>query len=1019
MKGKIKELFIAIFIISPLVFLGAAAALAAYTGPNRTVTTTTWERQYCNYRATVVSPAGFCYLTLYDAPGSCPSTSSVAGYFSPGPLACGSSWPGTCGAGLSCTITLLTGSTQSCAPGETACTQTTSTNTYPPATVSGTTTCTLPGNAGWCRGTATLNLSGNEPLAPAYNLTTFEGSPGTLCSAPACAWTFPEGNTSLNYWVHSTFGDTSSMASASMMVDSVAPILTLTIPPPNGANGWNVSAVTASASATDATSGVSGSASINGGGAAFTASTDGTYNLTATVSDVAGNAASSSGTIRLDTTPPVAGFSLPSQDGLNGWYVSSVTVAPNGSDATSGTASQEVTLDNVAWSSSVAVSTNGTQTVYERISDMAGNTTTSTRTIRLDTTPPSLSLSIPPADGSNGWFVSGPVTASASATDATSGVSGSASINGGGVSFTASADGTYNLTATVSDIAGNTASSSGTISLDTTPPSLSVSVPPADGLNGWFVSGPVTVSASATDATSGVNSLSINAGSSTFTASADGTYALSVVTTDNAGNSTSTGRTVRLDTTPPSLSISVPPADGSNGWYISPVTLTGSGSDATSGLASIQYRLDGGAWISGASLSVPNGVHVVEFQASDVAGNQISESHTIFVDTTPPTVTVTLPAPQGTAGWYTSGLQFSATGNDVNSGVQGIAYSLDGGATWQAGQVSLTEGRYTILTRVTDRAGNLTIRTNTVDVDPTPPQSAFTTPPEGSTTVIHGSFIMSGQTLDLTSGPAAAEISVDGGTAWQPLTIAGGTWSYTWDTNAVPNGTYTLLVRAGDVAGNEEYTARITVVVANQGPAVSITKTWWLWEQAEISIRGSILPVTGAQIAISDGQGHTRTYTFNGDNLPGKLKWDGLWDNGLYAPSGDFAVVVTAWDAFGNTGQDTGTVRIPAPLPTPTAEPPTAPAPTTEVPPPATVVLAPTVIPQVIPTPAPVPGPSKPQRSPSTPAIAPIYLWPTIGLVGLLAALASSPWADKRPSALHRLTKALTTAASGPEEPNQ
>jgi hypothetical protein len=289
-----------------------------------------------------------------------------------------------------------------------------------------------------------------------------------------------------------------------MMVDSVAPTLTLTIPPANGSNGWFVSGpVTASASAADATSGVSGTASINGGGASYTASTDGTYNLTATVSDVAGNTASSSGTIRLDTTPPAAG--------------SPVTVAPNGSDATSGIASQQVSLDNATWSSSVTVSTNGTQTVYERISDVAGNTTNSTKTVRLDTTPPSVTLTIPPPNGANGWNISA-TTASASATDATSGVSGSASINGGGASFTASTDGTYNLTATASDVAGNTASTNGTIRLDTTPPVAGFSLAAPDGLNGWYVS-PVTVTPNGSDATSGIASQEVSLDNATWSSS--------------------------------------------------------------------------------------------------------------------------------------------------------------------------------------------------------------------------------------------------------------------------------------------------------------------------------------------------------------------------------------------------------------------------------------------------------------------------------------------------------------------
>lgn len=661
-------------------------ASANYSGPNRTVTTSTWTRQYCNYRATVVSPAGSCLLTLYFSPGSCPSTSSVAGFFNNAQTACGTAWPGTCGSGLACSITFLTGSAQNCSSGEIGCTLTTSSTTYPPATVGGSTVCAIPGENGWCKGAATINLSGSEPLS-GYSITGIEGSAGILCGGPACVWTFPEGATNLSFWALSSWGDTSLMSSAASMVDSVAP----------------------------------------------------------------------------------------------------------------------------------------------------------------------------------------------------------------------------------------------------------------------------------------------------------------------------------------ALSLSIPPADGSNGWYRLPVTLTASGSDATSGLAAMQVRLDGGPWTPGSSLNVPDGVHALEFQASDVAGNLTSESYSISVDSTPPTLTVSLPVPQGTDGWYTSGVQFQAAGNDAISGIQDVAYSLDGAATWQAGSLTLVEGRYTIITRVADLAGNVTTLTNTVNVDPTPPQSIFTSPAEGSTTVIHGSLTMNGQTLDGTSGPSAAAISMDGGTTWQPMAIADGTWSSSWDTNTVPNGTYLIQVRASDLAGNQEHTARITVVVAKPGPEVTITETWWLWEQAEIRIQGSLLPVTGARIEISDGQGHTRTYTFNAAGLPRSLQWDGVWSDGLPAPPGDFAVVITAWDAFGNTGQDTGTVRVPGPLASPTREPPAVPAAASELSPPAEVASAPTIVPQVVP-PAPASGPSKIERLLMAPVIDPVYLWPVLSLVGLLAALASSSWSDKRPSALHRLEKMLTTSASGSEE---
>lgn len=559
-------------VLAAMFFNGIGFVSADYLGPNRTVETTSWERQFCQYRA-FTAPNYYCVLSLYYPPNSCPPTSSVGSFFNNAPSACGTSWPGTCGSTVSCTIIFLNNTTVSCNSGDPGCTKITSSTTLPPATVSGATACSLPGNAGWCRGTATLNLSGNEPLA-GYSLTIFEGNTGTLCSAPSCAWTFPEGITNLSYWVHSTYGDTSAMSSASMMVDGGAPALTLNIPPPNGLNGWHVSAVTASAAATDALSGISGSASINGGGASFTASTDGIYNLTAIVSDVAGNTTSTSGTIKLDVTPPSAGFNLPAPNGQNGWYVSAVTVTPNGSDATSGIASQEVSLDNAAWLPSVTIATDGTRTIYGRISDVAGNTTASTTTLRVDTTPPSVTVTIPPPSGGAGWYTSQTLF-STSGADAVSGVASTIySVDGGAWVSNAPtiSDGTHTVQVRVTDLAGNITTSTTTVRVDATPPSSAFGSPPEGSTT--VVNGRITMSGATADATSGATGaeISLNGGANWLplalntggswsynwdtTQVNNGTYAILVRARDIAGNQENTARvTIVVSNEPPPLII--------------------------------------------------------------------------------------------------------------------------------------------------------------------------------------------------------------------------------------------------------------------------------------------------------------------------------------------------------------------------------------------------------------------------------------------------------------------------------
>lgn len=78
------------------------------------------------------------------------------------------------------------------------------------------------------------------------------------------------------------------------------------------------------------------------------------------------------------------------------------------------------------------------------------------------------------------------------------------------------------------------------------------------------------------------------------------------------------------------------PLTGTSRWYTSSVALLISAQDATSGVASIEYNLDGESWMPGSSLTLDDGSHTVEARATDNAGNQVITSTTIQVDTASP-----------------------------------------------------------------------------------------------------------------------------------------------------------------------------------------------------------------------------------------------------------------------------------------------------------------------------------------------------------------------------------------------
>src|SRR5665647_60775 len=156
---------------------------------------------------------------------------------------------------------------------------------------------------------------------------------------------------------------------------------------------------------------------------------------------------------------------------------------------------------------------------------------------------------------------------------------------------------------------------------DTVAPEVTLVLDPAEpsGANGWYT-GPVTVTASATD-DSGLEptvEVDVGAGWVAYTGPVvldqDGTVDVAARATDAAGNvSEPAVAPVRIDATAPTSSAVVDPAAR---------TVTLSGDDATSGVARIEYRTDGGPWQEYAEPVVVGGqAAVVEHRAVDVAGN--------------------------------------------------------------------------------------------------------------------------------------------------------------------------------------------------------------------------------------------------------------------------------------------------------------------------------------------------------------------------------------------------------------
>lgn len=128
-----------------------------------------------------------------------------------------------------------------------------------------------------------------------------------------------------------------------------------------------------------------------------------------------------------------------------------------------------------------------------------------------------------------------------------------------------------------------------------------------------------------------------------YTDLADGVWYLHVHARDNSGQwSETTHRTVRVDVDPPTVELSLTPAQpsGDNGWYNTPVVATIAATDKASGVASMEWSQDGSSWTPYADpitfASDTTGITLYA-RATDGIGHVSQPITTTFrIDQTPP-----------------------------------------------------------------------------------------------------------------------------------------------------------------------------------------------------------------------------------------------------------------------------------------------------------------------------------------------------------------------------------------------
>ncbi|MBI5729221.1 MAG: hypothetical protein HY983_03230, partial [Candidatus Magasanikbacteria bacterium] len=183
---------------------------------------------------------------------------------------------------------------------------------------------------------------------------------------------------------------------------------------------------------------------------------------------------------------------------------------------------------------------------------------------------------------------------------------------------------------------------------DVTPPTTSLQLQGTNGQSGWYLSS-VSVTLQATDDNAGVlkteysldNGTTWQAYSAPFTIVQEGKNTILYKSIDRAGNREEAKQeSFSVDSSLPTTTIALKGQSGYYGWYLSPVTVTISAADVTSGVLRTEYSLDNGnTWQTYAApfLVAKESTSTVFYRSIDRAGNtEVAKQRGIQIDTTVP-----------------------------------------------------------------------------------------------------------------------------------------------------------------------------------------------------------------------------------------------------------------------------------------------------------------------------------------------------------------------------------------------
>lgn len=545
----------------------------------------------------------------------------------------------------------------------------------------------------------------------------------------------------------------------------------------------------------------------------------------------------------------------------------------------------------------------GAQTITASVNDRAGNPGQTTHALTVDTVAPTVTIAtvagddiINNAEQLAGQTISGTTTAEVGQTvtvtfngqtwTATVGSGGSWSVFIPAQQFAGLSDGSYTISATVSDQAGNPGSASRGVTLNGDVPSVTINtfagndvVNAAEHGSSLVISGTTTAPVgqtltltlngktyTTTVQTGG--SWSYTLGSADVTALADGNaYVINASVSNAIGNTGSSNHTITVDLSAPAMGINIDSLQADTGLSasdfitsVSPVVVNGSLTAALASNETAQISIDGGVtwttlttngtqWTYTDGRTLTDGSYVYQVRVLDLAGN----TGPVVVDTINPTATPTIVSYTDDVGQRQGTLSSSQATDDTTPLLNGVlsgplasgevvylyrnglllgAVTMVGALNWTYSDSGLVSGAYTYSARVVDLAGNITASSDfvlTVDTSiPTTLAQITSQTTRDTTPIISGVItvaLASGQYVEVVINGKTYTSEPGGAVVVDP---AHNTWYVQLpDTDAltVSATAYTVTAQVKSSAGNGN-NANISNGTVTVNAAIDYTPTW-------------------------------------------------------------------------------------------------------------------------------------------------------------------------------------------------